>query len=71
MAQLDTTTQRYLHCRAPVFFCVAWKGFLLKEKNNFLIVTKLWKVVQSPVELMQIDFKFEASIRQSPTLSIL
>ena len=41
-------------------FCAAWKWFLLKQKLLFfLIERKLWKVLQSQVELMRIDLNFK------------
>ena len=57
MAQLDTSAWQYLHCRAP---------FFMTHRNFFFfnIEKKLWKVVQSQVKLMRINFKFEAPILQ-------
>ena len=56
MVQLGTTARKYLRRRAS-YFAPHGKDFF------FILVhieMKLWKVVQSQVELMKINFKFEA-----------
>ena len=57
MVQLDATMWQYLHHCAPLFALHGNDFF-------FYIERKLWKVVQSQVGLMRINFKFEAPILQ-------
>ena len=60
MAQLDTTARHYLRRRVAFFFFSMerisfWKKF-------FNIERKQWKLLQSQVELVRINFRFEALI---------
>ena len=59
MAQLDTTARQYLR-RRVAFLCSMER--ISFWKNFFNIERKQWKLLQSQVELVRINFKFEVLI---------